>query len=155
VTCRDLAVMAVTLASGGVNPVTQRRVLQPPNTGRLLSIMSSCGMCDHAGEWIYNVGMPAKSGEAGGILAASVLRRGPKADQRSFIEPPDWPVSRHSGLLPALATAHALEQTRPPSDVSVRICSAGWSRSPSTRRRCANRARMCRRWRNFSSTSSR
>ena len=69
VTCRDLAVMAATLASGGVNPVTQRRVLQPQNTGRLLSIMSSCGMYDYAGEWIYNVGMPAKSGVAGGILA--------------------------------------------------------------------------------------
>ncbi len=69
VTCRDLAVMAATLASGGVNPVTRRRVLQPQNTGRLLSVMSSCGMYDYAGEWIYNVGMPAKSGVAGGILA--------------------------------------------------------------------------------------
>jgi glutaminase len=69
VTCRDLAVMAATLASGGVNPLTGRRVLQPQNTGRLLSIMSSCGMYDYAGEWIYNVGMPAKSGVAGGILA--------------------------------------------------------------------------------------
>lgn len=69
VTCRDLAVMAATLASGGVNPVTQSRVLQPQNTGRLLSVMSSCGMYDYAGEWIYNVGMPAKSGVAGGILA--------------------------------------------------------------------------------------
>jgi glutaminase len=69
VTCRDLAVMAATLASGGVNPVTRRRVLQPQNTGRLLSVMSSCGMYDYAGEWIYNVGMPAKSGVSGGILA--------------------------------------------------------------------------------------
>ena len=69
VTCRDLAVMAATLASGGINPLTGRRVLQAQNTGRLLSIMSSCGMYDYAGEWIYNVGMPAKSGVAGGILA--------------------------------------------------------------------------------------
>ena len=69
VTCRDLAVMAATLASGGVNPVTRKRVLQPQNTGRVLSVMSSCGMYDYAGEWIYNVGMPAKSGVAGGILA--------------------------------------------------------------------------------------
>ncbi len=69
VTCRDLAVMAATLANGGVNPVTERRVLGPHNTGRVLSIMSSCGMYDFSGEWIYNVGMPAKSGVAGGILA--------------------------------------------------------------------------------------
>lgn len=69
VTARDLAVMAATLANGGVNPLTQRRVLQPHNTGRVLSVMSSCGMYDYAGEWIYNVGMPAKSGVAGGILA--------------------------------------------------------------------------------------
>lgn len=69
VTCRDLAVMASTLASGGVNPVTGCRVLQPHNTGRLMSIMSTCGMYDYAGEWIYNVGMPAKSGVAGGIMA--------------------------------------------------------------------------------------
>ncbi|MBX3732648.1 MAG: glutaminase A [Verrucomicrobiae bacterium] len=69
ITCRDLAIMAACLASGGVNPVTGRRVLEPQNTGRVLSIMSSCGMYDYAGEWIYNVGMPAKSGVAGGILA--------------------------------------------------------------------------------------
>lgn len=69
VTCRDLAVMAATLASGGVNPLSRQRVLQPQNAGRLLSVMSSCGMYDYAGEWIYNVGMPAKSGVAGGLLA--------------------------------------------------------------------------------------
>lgn len=69
VTCRDLAVMAACLANGGANPLTGARVLAPHNAGRLLSIMSSCGMYDYAGEWIYNVGMPAKSGVAGGILA--------------------------------------------------------------------------------------
>lgn len=69
VTARDLAVMAAGLATGGTNPVTGRRVLAPVNVGRLLSIMSSCGMYDAAGEWIYNIGMPAKSGVAGGILA--------------------------------------------------------------------------------------
>lgn len=69
VTCRDLAVMAACLANGGINPVTGLRVLEPHNTGRVLSIMSSCGMYDYSGEWIYNVGMPAKSGVAGGLLA--------------------------------------------------------------------------------------
>jgi len=69
INCRDLALMAACLANGGVNPVTGVRVLESQNTGRVLSIMSSCGMYDYAGEWIYNVGMPAKSGVAGGILA--------------------------------------------------------------------------------------
>ncbi|KAB2667591.1 MAG: glutaminase A, partial [Verrucomicrobia bacterium] len=69
VTARDLAMMAATLANGGTNPITGRRVLQPHNTGRVLSVMTSCGMYDYAGEWMHKVGMPAKSGVAGGILA--------------------------------------------------------------------------------------
>jgi glutaminase len=69
VTCHDLAVIAATLASGGINPVTRQRVLAPLTVGRLLSIMTSCGMYDFAGGWIFNVGMPAKSGVSGGILA--------------------------------------------------------------------------------------
>lgn len=67
--CRDLAIIAATLAAGGVNPLSRQRVLGPLHAGRLLSIMSSCGMYDFAGEWIYNIGMPAKSGVSGGILA--------------------------------------------------------------------------------------
>ncbi|MBL9139729.1 MAG: glutaminase A [Verrucomicrobiales bacterium] len=69
VTCHDLAVIAATLASGGVNPVTRQRVLAPLTVGRLLSVMTSCGMYDFAGGWIFNVGMPAKSGVSGGIMA--------------------------------------------------------------------------------------
>ncbi|MCC6234721.1 MAG: glutaminase A [Verrucomicrobiales bacterium] len=69
VTCRDLAVMAACLATGGVNPVTRQRVLAPISVGRVLSVMTSCGMYDFSGEWIHTVGMPAKSGVAGGILA--------------------------------------------------------------------------------------
>jgi glutaminase len=69
VTCADLARIAAGLANGGVNPATGRRVFRPHNVGRLLSIMSTCGMYDFAGEWIFNVGMPAKSGVAGGIMA--------------------------------------------------------------------------------------
>ncbi len=69
VTCVDLARIAAGLANGGVNPATGQRVFRPHNVGRLLSIMSTCGMYDFAGEWIFNVGMPAKSGVAGGIMA--------------------------------------------------------------------------------------
>jgi len=69
VTCRDLGIMAATLANGGLNPVTGTRAVVAEYVENMLSVMGSCGMYDAAGEWIYNVGMPAKSGVAGGILA--------------------------------------------------------------------------------------
>ncbi len=69
VSCRDLGVMAATLATGGVNPVTRERALDPCNVDEVLSVMTTCGMYDYAGEWVYRVGLPAKSGVAGGILA--------------------------------------------------------------------------------------
>src|SRR3954451_18297894 len=61
--------MGATLANGGVNPMTGTRALDPQYIKDLLSIMLSCGMYDYAGEWEYRVGMPAKSGVAGGIVA--------------------------------------------------------------------------------------
>jgi glutaminase len=70
VTARDLAVMAATLANGGINPLNGDRVLSPLAVARTLSVMTSSGMYDYAGEWIYRVGMPAKSGVGGGIIAA-------------------------------------------------------------------------------------
>ncbi|MBL7497107.1 glutaminase A [Frankia sp. CNm7] len=69
VTCEDLATMAATLANGGVNPLTRRRVLSDELVGRVLTVMTTCGMYDHAGEWMLRVGVPAKSGVAGGICA--------------------------------------------------------------------------------------
>ena len=70
VTARDLAVMAATLASGGINPVSGEQVVTPYAVARTLSVMTSSGMYDYAGEWIYRVGIPAKSGVGGGIIAA-------------------------------------------------------------------------------------
>lgn len=69
VDCRDLSVMAATLATGGTNPVTRERALDPSNVDEVLSVMMTCGMYDYAGEWVYRVGFPAKSGVSGGILA--------------------------------------------------------------------------------------
>ncbi len=69
VTTRDLAIMGATLANGGTNPITQERALLPSNVDEVLSVMTTCGMYDYAGEWVYRVGLPAKSGVAGGILA--------------------------------------------------------------------------------------
>ena len=68
VTCRDLSLMAASLANSGVNPVTGERVLKPDNVERVLSVMSTCGMYDYSGEWIFTVGLPAKSGVGGGVV---------------------------------------------------------------------------------------
>src|SRR6202012_2777274 len=76
VTARDIAVMAATLANGGVNPVTREQVITPYAIARTLSVMTSSGMYDYAGEWIYRVGLPAKSGVGGGILASLPARLG-------------------------------------------------------------------------------
>lgn len=86
VTARDIAVMAATLANRGVNPVTGEQVMTPYAISRTLSVMTSSGMYDYAGEWIYRVGIPAKSGVGGGILAALPARLGlgsysPKLDK--------------------------------------------------------------------------
>jgi len=70
VTARDLAVMAATLANAGVNPLTAEAVLEPSCVRDVLSVMHSCGMYDYAGEWSFSVGLPAKSGVGGGIIAA-------------------------------------------------------------------------------------
>ena len=68
VNCQDLAMMAVTLANMGANPVTGERVFDYQYIKDVLTVMFTCGLYDHAGEWAYRVGMPAKSGVSGGIL---------------------------------------------------------------------------------------
>ena len=69
VTCADLAVMGATLANHGCNPVTGERAIAHEYVDNVLGVMASCGMYDWSGEWIYRVGLPAKSGVGGGILA--------------------------------------------------------------------------------------
>ncbi len=68
VDCHDLSIMAATLANGGVNPLTGERAVRSEFVEDILSVMTMCGMYDYAGEWVYSVGMPAKSGVAGGVL---------------------------------------------------------------------------------------
>ncbi len=69
VTARDLACMAATLANGGVNPATGERALNPDYVKNVIAVMNSCGMYDYSGEWSYRIGLPAKSGVGGGIIA--------------------------------------------------------------------------------------
>ncbi|WP_329013809.1 glutaminase [Streptomyces sp. NBC_00690] len=70
VTARDLAMMAATLANRGVNPLSGERVVGEPVVRQVLSVMSTCGMYDAAGDWATQVGIPAKSGVAGGLIGA-------------------------------------------------------------------------------------
>jgi glutaminase len=69
VSCQDLAVMGATLANGGLNPLSGQRALEARYVRDVLSVMFTCGMYDFSGEWAYEVGIPAKSGVGGGIVA--------------------------------------------------------------------------------------
>ncbi|QIX28399.1 glutaminase [Nocardioides sp. JQ2195] len=70
VSCRDLSLMAATLAGGGVQPITGEEVFSRDVIRQVLSVMTTCGMYDAAGDWVTTVGIPAKSGVSGGILGS-------------------------------------------------------------------------------------
>jgi glutaminase len=69
ITCRDLGIMGATLSNMGRNPLTGEVTLDVPYVKDVLSIMFTCGMYDYSGQWAYRVGMPAKSGVGGGVMA--------------------------------------------------------------------------------------
>jgi len=69
VTTRDLAVMGATLANIGSNPLTGGQAFDMATVKSMMAIMFTCGMYDYSGEWAYRVGVPAKSGVSGGVLA--------------------------------------------------------------------------------------
>jgi glutaminase len=71
VNARDLATMAATLAFGGVNPVTKKQVMKTSEVPEVLAVMATAGLYDDAGKWLFNTGLPAKSGVGGGIIAVS------------------------------------------------------------------------------------
>lgn len=70
ITVEQLATVGATLASGGVNPVTGERVLEEWVCQQVMSVMLSCGMYDASGQWMAEVGIPAKSGVSGALLGA-------------------------------------------------------------------------------------
>jgi glutaminase len=76
VTARDLATMAATLANGGKNPVTGKQVIAPAHVPRILAVMATAGLYDDSGIWLYNVGLPGKSGVGGGLIAVAPGRFG-------------------------------------------------------------------------------
>ena len=71
VTVHDLAVMGATLANGGVNPVTREVVVPAGVCRRVLAVMATAGLYELSGDWLYEVGMPGKSGVSGGIVTVS------------------------------------------------------------------------------------
>jgi glutaminase len=76
VNARDLAVMAATLANGGLNPLTGKQVMKEENVPEVLAVMATAGLYDDSGKWLYATGLPAKSGVGGGIIAVSPGRFG-------------------------------------------------------------------------------
>ncbi|TVQ00274.1 MAG: glutaminase [Planctomycetaceae bacterium] len=71
VSARDLALMGATLADGGVHPVTQQRVVSPATCHYTLAVMATAGLYETSGDWLYEIGLPGKSGIGGGIVTVS------------------------------------------------------------------------------------
>lgn len=69
VNAKDLAIMAATLANGGLNPITKNVVVSPETVKYTLPVMATAGLYDDAGQWLFATGLPAKSGVGGGIIA--------------------------------------------------------------------------------------
>jgi glutaminase len=69
VNASELAVMGATLANGGVNPLTGRRLLPAAHIPELLAIMATAGFYDESGEWMFRAGLPSKTGVGGGIVS--------------------------------------------------------------------------------------
>jgi glutaminase len=71
VTARDLAIMSATLADGGVNPITRERVIDADVCHYALAVMTTAGLYETSGDWLFDVGLPGKSGISGGIATVS------------------------------------------------------------------------------------
>jgi glutaminase len=71
VTVHDLAVMGATLADGGMNPITGEQVVGRGVCRRVLAVMATAGLYELSGDWLYEIGMPGKSGVSGGIVTVS------------------------------------------------------------------------------------
>jgi len=71
VNAKDLAMMAATLAAGGKNPITGKRLLDESKVSGVLAVMATAGLYDDSGKWLYHTGLPGKSGVGGGLIAVS------------------------------------------------------------------------------------
>jgi glutaminase len=140
----DLAVMAATLAAGGVNPVTGRTVVPEPVAVQVLAVMATCGMYDAAGDWMVRVGLPAKSGVSGGLAAASPGRFG-IACYSPPLDPTGSPVRAVVAMrdLSERFGMHMMHRQAPGPE-TVTLCTTA-ARTPSGRERsAAERALLAR-----------
>ena len=104
VTAVDLAVMGATLADGGVNPVTHEAVVRPETAQAVLAMMTVAGMYETSGDWLLDVGVPAKSGIGGGIISVAAG----KGCLATFSPPLDAAGNSVRGRLVAAFLARAL-----------------------------------------------
>jgi glutaminase len=63
--------MGATLADGGVNPVTRERIVSPDTCRHALAVMTTAGLYEASGDWLYDIGLPGKSGIGGGMVTVS------------------------------------------------------------------------------------
>ena len=71
VNCADLSVMAATLADGGVNPISGERVVSAETCQHALAVLATAGLYERSGDWLYEIGLPGKSGVSGGIVTVA------------------------------------------------------------------------------------
>ena len=76
VTAKDLAVMAATLANGGVNPLTKERIIDAIHCQHVLAVMVTAGLYENSGDWLYETGLPGKSGVSGGMVTVAPRKGG-------------------------------------------------------------------------------
>jgi glutaminase len=104
VSAKDLAVMGATLAHGGTNPITHERVIDESACRHTLAVMTTAGLYETSGDWIYDVGLPGKSGIGGGIVTVSPGKGG----LGTFAPPLDAAGNSVKGLRVAAFLAKAL-----------------------------------------------
>jgi glutaminase len=104
VTARDLATMGATLALGGVNPLTHERVVPEETCRHVLAVMTTAGLYESSGDWLYDVGLPGKSGIGGGIITVAPGKGG----LATFAPPLDHAGNSVRGQLAARFLSRAL-----------------------------------------------
>jgi glutaminase len=104
VSAKDLAIMGATLADGGVNPLTKQRVVNADVCHYALAVMATAGMYETSGDWLYEVGLPGKSGIGGGIVTVSPG----KAGLGTFAPPLDQAGNSVKGQLAARFLSQSL-----------------------------------------------
>ena len=127
VSAKDLAVMGATLADGGVNPLTKERVVDASVCHYALAVMATAGLYETSGDWLYDIGLPGKSGIGGGIVTVSpgkggtrhvrpAARRGRQQRQRTTRRQVPVAATGHGPVRFAAPTPEQLPYSKERSD---------------------------------------